>query len=652
MTAMPPTSTSSPLGSSSGWALDVIIVAPSPNCTKNGVAASSDFYASFPSSLSRKNSLTSTTKRLKSFGSKKSSSNVSTSSNVSSSAGGEDELTSERSIERTMSSSTSTSQPNVSISVAPPMKGNVQVRINGRYISKLDMIFSKKNGNTSSCRFVNGNGLRPSVETLNMILNGTQCNDDATITCTCSEAVRNSEHHLCANNNNNSNNNGSTPNGEAQSKELILNFGRNHIRYTLISERGVAIASTEAYIYVWSALDSVIVSDIDGTVTKDNVGGVMDTVVQDKFSHIHKGICKFYSQLTMISPVEDVDTTNSSDEVKGQVRFMYLSSRPISLVAQTRKLLVSVSQTCEENLLHSLPPGPMMCNVVPLSSVLYSELVAKNVHQFKSDVLARQVILPFVAARGDDWRKVTTAKSSRSLHVTELDEINETNARCFSDNFDESFKNERAESVPILRDDRLFLAGFGNTMRDAMAYEMAGMDRNDIYIIDPKSRIMCMGEQVSRNQSIEEIQFNNSECLDTEWISDVVDGVCCPGVSDSQDDESLNGEKELNSTDEKKVSSTRAVFDETFRGGSGGGGGLKKSKKLGGSVSQSIRAFTNKKSFNKFPSFASSTSSKSNSSKKLYQGYDDPRLLDAVRRRMQCSDDDGVNSDSVQRMTV
>jgi phosphatidate phosphatase LPIN len=413
-----------------------------------------------------------------------------------------------------------------------------------------------------------------------------------------------------------------------------------------MSERGVAIASTEAYIYLWSALDSVIVSDIDGTVTKDNVGGVMDTVVQDKFSHIHNGICKFYSQLTMISPVEDINTTNSSDEVKGQVRFMYLSSRPISLVAQTRKLLVSVSQTCEENLLHSLPPGPMMCNVVPLSSVLYSELVAKNVHQFKSDVLARQVVLPFVAARGEDWRNVATAKSSRSLHVTELDEIKETNARCFSDNFDQSFKNERAGSVPILRDDRLFLAGFGNTMRDAMAYEMAGMDRNDIYIIDPKSRIMCMGEQVSRNQSIEEIQFNNSECLDTEWISDVVDGVCCPGVSESQDDESLNGKKAQTSSDEKKAS-TRAVFDEPLRDHvsppNKGGGGLKKSKKLGGSVSQSIRAFTNKKSF---------TSSKSNSSKKLYQGYDDPRLLDAVRRRMQCSDDDGVNSESVQRMTV
>ena len=327
-TTVPPTSTSSPLGSSSGWALDVIIVAPSPNCTKNGVVASSDFYASFPSSLSRKNSLTSTTKRLKSFGSKKSSSNVSISSSTVSSAGGVDELTSERS-ERTMSSSTSASQPNVSVSVAPPMKGNVQVRINGRYISKLDMIFSKKNGNTSSCRFVHGNGLRPSVETLNMILNGTQSNDDATITCTCSEAVRNSEHHLCANNHND-NNNGSTRNGEAQSKESILSFGRNHIRYTLISERGVAIASTEAYIYLWSALDSVIVSDIDGTVTKDNVGGVMDTVVQDKFSHIHKGICKFYQQLTMISSVDDLDATNSSDEkMKGQVRFMYLSSRPI-----------------------------------------------------------------------------------------------------------------------------------------------------------------------------------------------------------------------------------------------------------------------------------------------------------------------------------
>jgi phosphatidate phosphatase PAH1 len=595
----------------------VIIVAPSAKSANTGVAASSDFYASFPSSLvkSKKNSITSTAKRLTSF--MKSSSNVSTASSVSEGDGEEDLFS-----QTITSSSTSTQTNNVSSAVVTP-KGNVQVRINGRYISKLDMIFSK---NTSSCRFVHGNGLRPSVETLNMIIDGTSDSDQSEeTTCTCSEAVKNSEHHLCVKNN--------KSNGEGQSNVPILKSGRNLIRYTLVSENGVAIASTEANIYLWSALDSVIVSDIDGTVTKDNVGGVVDTLVQEKFAHIHSGICKFYQQLTTISPVEDMNVLNSSDDGKGQVRFMYLSSRPISIVNQTRKLLVSVSQICDANECHNLPPGPVMCNVVPLTSVLYSELVSKNVHMFKSDVLARQVVLPFVAARGHDWSKIKTAKSARTLRATELHEIDE-NVRCFSDSANRPFTEM---SDPTMKDDRLFLAGFGNTMRDAMAYEMAGMDRDDIYIIDTKSRIMCMGEQ-SRSQSFED--SISSDCIpDTEWISDAVNRACCLGQvvpGDERKSQDLsNGSKVMSPSN----NSVRAVFDEPSKDDWGESDSPrksnKKSAKAGSSVTQSIRAFTTKKSFAKFPSFASSSSSKSSSKKVLYQGYDDPRLLEAVRKRMQ-----------------
>lgn len=616
----------SPFGSSSGWALDVIIVAPSPKSTNtSGVAASSDFYASFPSSLAktRKNSLTSTTKRLSSFVSKKSSSNVSSVSVD----GGEEALISEA-----ISSSSTSTQTTVA---ATTPKGNVQVRINGRYISKLDMMFSKKN--TSSCRFVHGNGLRPSVETLNMIIDGSSDNDDCEeTTCTCSEAVKNSEHHLCAKINKSS--------GEGQSNGPILTPGRNLISYKLVSEKGVAIASTEANLYLWSALDSIVVSDIDGTVTKDNVGGVMDTVVQEKFAHIHSGICKFYQQLTTISPVEveDMNALNSSDDGEGQVRFMYLSSRPISLVNHTRKLLVSVSQTCDANECHNLPPGPMMCNVVPLTSVLYSELVSKNVHYFKSDVLARQVVLPFVAARGEDWRKIKTAKSARTLRSTELDEIDENeNTRSFSD----SIKPPVTEmSGPIMKDDRLFLAGFGNTMRDAMAYEMAGMDRDDIYIIDTKSRIMCMGEQ-GQSRNFEDL--NNSDCIpDTAWVSDVLDSVCCNAAGESQvvNGDELNGGKSQDLSSESVMSpsnnSVRAVFDEPSKDdwGEHARRSNKKSVNVGSSVTQSIRAFTNKKSFTKFPSFTSTAFSRplhSSKKKVLYQGYDDPRLLETVRRRIQ-----------------
>lgn len=607
MTAAPP---SHPTGSSSGWALDVIVVAPSPKSTDNkGVAASSDFYVSFPSSLAKsstRNSLANTTKRLTSFVSRK--------SNIASERSREEDSISEDRTSMSMSA-----QSYNSLSAISTPKGNVQVRINGRYISKLDMTFSKKNTSSSSCcRFVHGNGLRPSIETLMVIIEGTGGNAESeVIECSCSEAVRNSEHHLCAKH--------IEVSSEGQSIDPILTPGRNLIKYTLVSEQGFPIASAEAHLYLWSALDSVIVSDIDGTITKDNVGGVMDTVVQEKFAHIHNGICKFFEDLATISPVEDMDALNSSGDGEGQIRLMYLSSRPISLVNQTRKLLKSVSQICDANEKHALPPGPMMCNVVPLTSVLYSELVSKNVHEFKSDVLSRQVLLPFVAARGKDLAKIKTAKSSRTIRTSsELDGIDEhENPRAFSDGFNQPPK-----------DDRLFLAGFGNTLRDAIAYEMAGMDRDDIYIIDPKSRIMCMGER-AQSQTLEDSMNSvpNDDC-----ISDfIVDGVCCIG----------SGEDHLVPSDVLKRGkpqdvSARAVFDEQAMGLSkedwdeSQQKSNKKSVRMRSSVT--IRAFSTKKSLAKFPSFASSASSKSSkssSNKVLYTGYDDPNLLEAVRKRIQ-----------------
>jgi hypothetical protein len=38
----------------------------------------------------------------------------------------------------------------------------------------------------------------------------------------------------------------------------------------------------------------------------------------------------------------------------------------------------------------------------------------------------------------------------------------------------------------------LLVAGFGNSLADSQAYEMAGISRSDIYIIDKRSRISCL----------------------------------------------------------------------------------------------------------------------------------------------------------------
>eukprot|EP00590_Aulacoseira_subarctica_P006625 CAMPEP_0172436090 /NCGR_PEP_ID=MMETSP1064-20121228/71541_1 /TAXON_ID=202472 /ORGANISM="Aulacoseira subarctica , Strain CCAP 1002/5" /LENGTH=260 /DNA_ID=CAMNT_0013184475 /DNA_START=969 /DNA_END=1749 /DNA_ORIENTATION=- len=111
--------------------------------------------------------------------------------------------------------------------------------------------------------------------------------------------------------------------------------------------------------------DSLIVSDIDGTITKSDINGVLDTVVREAYTHVHRGICKFFTDLVNLSP----DSTSHTPAVANTVRFLYLTSRPLSLLHSTRKFLNSLEQeSCK------LPPGPVFCHLGSLSEVLITEL--------------------------------------------------------------------------------------------------------------------------------------------------------------------------------------------------------------------------------------------------------------------------------------
>ncbi|KAL3761388.1 hypothetical protein ACHAW5_005001 [Stephanodiscus triporus] len=522
--------------------------------------------------------------------------------------------------------------------------GNVQLRVNGRYVPQLDMTFSSNrrtgasgglnlfgvggDGGEPSCRFVDGNGLRPPTGALDALLHG----DDG-------------------------------PAGGG----AILGVGRNLLRYTLLSGTGEVVATAEAHLYLWRSCDSVVVSDVDGTVTRSDLRGVIDTLLQDKFQHVHDGICKFYHALMDAGNDRGNDIHrggggdgSDSPGVRGragEVRFLYLSSRPIVFVNQTRKLLVSLSQTCpsrtQKN--YGLPPGPVMCHTGPLSSVLYSELVTKDIYQFKADVLARQVVLPFVAARGEVECKQSSSPRRRTVSFDGLSVNINGDAK---DEVDDPApeQNLRSSSVSDFSsslDDRLFLAGFGNKITDAIAYEMAGIDRGDIYIIDKESRIVCMGGNERNDDSSRSIMSDlngvlaQSECF-------LAREECCDGGADRQLQSKLsapNANKaamsihsiELSLTEcrglefleSPELFTTATTVDvyvtrekET---------GIKSATSKWTKIKQSIRPFSSKRnSFMRFPSLGSVSSSgvKSSSKKLIYRGYDDPLLFARICERM------------------
>jgi len=245
-------------------------------------------------------------------------------------------------------------------------------------------------------------------------------------------------------------------------RERILSPGRNTIRYTFQGKKSHYV---EAYIFLWNASDSIVISDIDGTVTKSDVGGVVDTIIKESYDYAHHGVCRLYQFLAATHErvaashltEEELKTFIASriSESKpwalpkkqkrmnalkstSDTRFLYLTSRPISLLESTRKFIYSLKQNEYE-----LPPGPILCHIGSLSQVLYTELILKSADKFKADTLNRQVVEPFAMAG-----KKTNEK--------------------------------------------LFIASFGNKHTDASAYEEVGVEKHDIYIINTKSKITCM----------------------------------------------------------------------------------------------------------------------------------------------------------------
>eukprot|EP00804_Cyclotella_cryptica_P016506 CCRYP_004722-RA/>CCRYP_004722-RA protein AED:0.02 eAED:0.02 QI:106/1/1/1/0/0/2/1184/328 len=316
---------SSPYGTIIGTALDVIIVVPSPSrrrrcppdnlsrelptsndtsserdaSPKEGVTASSDFYVTFPSSVRNEtmnknntfNSLDSSAAKIRRW-----TSFFYSESNIASNPTLDEEpqsagraiikkVDSDNCIDYSMErkavtntlnnehenqSSTMIIQPN------SPKRGNVQIQINGRHIPDFEMNFGVNKSCEKACKFVDGNGFRPSTQALERLVGDRHKKQNAHMLESI-EAQRDNR------------------------MSAILNYGRNLIRYILFGERGDIVATTEAFLYLWSACDSVIVSDVDGTITKSDVRGVIDTVVQEKFAHIHSGVCKFFNELIHLS---------------------------------------------------------------------------------------------------------------------------------------------------------------------------------------------------------------------------------------------------------------------------------------------------------------------------------------------------------------
>lgn len=244
----------------------------------------------------------------------------------------------------------------------------------------------------------------------------------------------------------------STKPSESFIKNLDLKKGPNSLIYVFKGNLGKTYSiSTRIFFYPYKSNYRVIISDIDGTITKSDILGHIMPIF--KMGWAHKSICEFYSNL-----------------VKRNYIIVYLTARNIGQSSGTKKYLNNLKQNKIK-----LPIGPTITSTQNLFGALHTEVIKKNPELNKIKVI----------------KELFDIFGGNKENLNQNDRVSKFEKR-FLD-FNEEMKNERA-SVWNRNYNPIF-AGFGNKNNDTFAYKECNIDHNMIFQINTKSKIKIYGNE-------------------------------------------------------------------------------------------------------------------------------------------------------------
>ncbi|XP_054486364.2 phosphatidate phosphatase LPIN1 isoform X1 [Agelaius phoeniceus] len=167
-----------------------------------------------------------------------------------------------------------------------------------------------------------------------------------------------------------------------QLKSLKLKNGPNDVTFSVTTQYQ-GTCRCEGTIYLWNWDDKVVISDIDGTITRsDTLGHILPTLGKD---WTHQGIAKLYHKVS-----------------QNGYKFLYCSARAIGMAGMTRGYLHWVNERGTV-----LPQGPVLLSPSSLFSALHREVIEKKPEKFKVQCLTDIKNLfypntePFYAAFGN-----------------------------------------------------------------------------------------------------------------------------------------------------------------------------------------------------------------------------------------------------------
>uniref|UniRef100_A0A7N6BY62 phosphatidate phosphatase n=1 Tax=Anabas testudineus TaxID=64144 RepID=A0A7N6BY62_ANATE len=163
---------------------------------------------------------------------------------------------------------------------------------------------------------------------------------------------------------------------------LQLQDGPNDVVFSVTTQYQ-GTCRCQGTIYLWNWDDKIIISDIDGTITRsDTLGHILPTLGKD---WTHQGIAQLYHKVS-----------------QNGYKFLYCSARAIGMADMTRGYLNWVNERGT-----MLPMGPVLLSPSSLFSALHREVIEKKPEKFKVECLTDIKNLfypnkqPFYAAFGN-----------------------------------------------------------------------------------------------------------------------------------------------------------------------------------------------------------------------------------------------------------
>lgn len=306
-----------------------------------------------------------------------------------------------------------------------------------------------------------------------------------------------------------------------QLKYLSLKYGENDIKYSVNNGKSVVVCK----LFLWKRSTPIVISDIDGTITRsDALGHVLTMLGRD---WTHEGVAKLFDDI----------------EFNGY-NIMYLTARSVGLADTTRSYLQGVEQDG-----YKLPKGPVILSPDRTIAALKREIVLKKPEVFKMACLndirtlyyADKVnplehdqhhILYGYETGGSEESIVNDGNNDENRGDNDEDVNMEENINDGDEEYDDSnlseFTDINTSTDPSKQGNELlnqlegmkldsvvdesntpFYAGFGNRITDAISYRSVGVPSSRIFTINPdgdvKMELLEMAGYKSNYVSIVEL---------------------------------------------------------------------------------------------------------------------------------------------------